>query len=81
MPPFGVTVADCLTRDTRLIEEYHGSEVAAELLGAADTAAVKKLVTDLGASGDSRAQVITLVLLLGALKPVPRGSPGTNWLT
>ena len=52
----------------------------AELLGVADTEAVKKLATDLGASGDGRAQVITLALVVAALdartpKDAWRGSP------
>lgn len=61
-------VAQCLTRDQRLLEEYRGSAVAAELLGVADTPAVKKLIADLGNSGDGRAQVIILGLVLGALE-------------
>ncbi len=61
-------VAACITGDVRLIEEYHGSEVAAELLGVADLQAVHKLVADLPATGDRRAQVITLGLVLGALE-------------
>jgi ParB family chromosome partitioning protein len=61
-------VAHCITRDVRLIEEYHGGEVAAELLGVADLAAVHEMVADLPATGDNRAQVITLALVLGALE-------------
>jgi ParB family chromosome partitioning protein len=69
-PPKGaaVFVAECLTRDPRLLDEYHGKEAAAEMLGATDTEGVKKLVAQLGATGDGRAQVITLGLVLGALE-------------
>jgi ParB family transcriptional regulator, chromosome partitioning protein len=69
-PPKGAAmfVAQCLTRDKRLLDEYHADDAAAELLGVADTAAVKKLVADLGTGGDGRAQVITLGLVLGALE-------------
>ena len=61
-------VAACITRDVRLIEEHHGGRISAELLGASDAAAVKKMVADLPATGDGRAQVITLALVLGALE-------------
>jgi len=61
-------VAACLTRDVRLIEEHHGGQISAELLGASDSAAVKKMVAELPATGDGRAQVITLALVLGALE-------------
>ena len=39
-PPKGaaVFVASCLTRDMRLLDEYHGRATAAELLGVADVA-------------------------------------------
>ncbi|WP_006243437.1 ParB/RepB/Spo0J family partition protein [Mycolicibacterium tusciae] len=69
-PPKGaaIFVAKCVTHDVRLIEEYHGGEVAAELLGVSDMQAVHKLVADLPATSDGRAQVITLALVLGALE-------------
>ena len=63
-----IFVAHCLTRDVRLVEEYRGGEIAAEMLGVADLQAVHQLVAELAASGDGRAQVITLALVLGALE-------------
>ncbi len=61
-------VASCLTRDVRLIEEHHGGQISAEMLGASDSTAVTKMVAELPATGDGRAQVITLALVLGALE-------------
>ncbi|MFS0901293.1 ParB/RepB/Spo0J family partition protein [Mycolicibacterium litorale] len=61
-------VASCLTRDVRLIEEHHGGQISAELLGASDSTAVTTMVAELPATGDGRAQVITLALVLGALE-------------
>src|ERR1700756_5887244 len=61
-------MAQCLTSDKRLLDEYHGDDTAAEMLGVADVGAVKKLTADLGAGGDGRAQVILLALILGALE-------------
>src|SRR6201997_3315008 len=61
-------MAQCQTCDKRLLDEYHGDEIAAELLGVADVGAMKKLTADLGAGGDGRAQVILLALVLGALE-------------
>lgn len=61
-------VAECLTRDKRLLDEYHADDIAAELLGVDDPDAVRKAVANLGSSGDGRAQVITLALVLGALE-------------
>ena len=63
-----IFVAQCLTCDKRLPDEYHGDEIAAELLGVADVGAMKKLTAELGAGGDGRAQVILLALVLGALE-------------
>jgi ParB family chromosome partitioning protein len=63
-----IFMAHCLTSDKRLLDEYHGDEIAAELLGLADVGAMKKLTADLGAGGDGRAQVILLALILGALE-------------
>jgi len=73
----GLRQADCLTRDRRLLEENHADDVAAELLGVSGTEAVRKSITELGASGDARAQVITLALVLGALEArLPRKTRG-----
>lgn len=61
-------VAQCLTRDIRLVEEYHGSGIAAELLGLGDSAAMNTHARELGVNADGRAQVVTLALVLGALE-------------
>jgi ParB family transcriptional regulator, chromosome partitioning protein len=85
-PPKGAAlfVADCLTRDKGLLNEYHADEIAAELLGVSDTNALRKQATGLGANGDARAQVITLALVLGALESrTPKDAwrnPGSGWL-
>lgn len=52
----------------RLLKENHADDVAAELLGVSGTEAVRKSITELGASGDACAQVITLALVLGVLE-------------
>ena len=54
----GIFVAHCLTRDPRLVDEYHGHAVVAEMLGVTGIEAVHKQVSELGAAGDGRAQVI-----------------------
>jgi ParB family chromosome partitioning protein len=48
--------------------ENHGDDTAAEMLGLDNSAAIPKLVENLGTGGDARAQVITLALVLGALE-------------
>ena len=63
-----VFIADSLARDSYLLTTHNGLDTTAELLGVADTQAVAKLVADLAANGDGRAQVITLALVLGALE-------------
>lgn len=82
-PPKGaaIFVADCLARDTTLLGDHQAQDTAAELLGVENGQAVAKLVADLSANGDGRAQVITLALVLGALesrtpKDAWRGSTG-----
>ena len=69
-------MAGCLARDKFLLEEHHGDEVAAELLGVDDGAAIRKLIDSLGPGGDGRAQIITLALVLGSLEPAPPRTPG-----
>lgn len=74
-------VADCLARDSALLSDHQAQDTAATLLGVENGQAVAKLVADLPATGDPRAQVITLALVLGALesrtpKDVWRGSTG-----
>ena len=61
-------VAGCLARDKFLLDQYHGDEIAAELLGLDNSAAIRELVESLGSGGDARAQVITLALLLGSME-------------
>src|ERR1700722_18611910 len=63
-----IFIADCLARDSYLLTNHNGLDTTAELLGVGDTQAVVKLVTELAANGDGRAQVITLALVLGALE-------------
>lgn len=82
-PPKGaaIFVADCLARDSALLTDHQAQHTAAELLGVEGGQAVAKLVADLSANGDGRAQVITLALVLGALesrtpKDAWRGSAG-----
>jgi hypothetical protein len=58
----------CLTRDKRLLDDYHGGDVGAELLGVPDTTALRQLADKLTAGNDARAQVITFELVLGALE-------------
>jgi ParB family transcriptional regulator, chromosome partitioning protein len=78
-----IFMAQCLTSDKRLLDECHGDDTAAELLGVADVGAVKNLAGELGAGGDGRAQVILLALILGALESrTPKDAwrhPGGGW--
>ncbi|GAT12124.1 ParB N-terminal domain-containing protein [Mycolicibacterium novocastrense] len=69
-PPKGaaVFVADCLARDKYLLQENRGDDTAAELLGLGKSTGIRELIKGLGATGDPRAQVITLALVLGALE-------------
>jgi hypothetical protein len=61
-------VAGCLARDKFLLDQHHGDQVAAELLGVDDGAAIRTLVDSLGNGGDTRAQMITLALVLGSME-------------
>ncbi|WP_333890848.1 ParB/RepB/Spo0J family partition protein [Mycolicibacterium gadium] len=63
-----IFVATCLTREAALINDYHGAAVTADLLGIESSSTLVKLVTDLPPTGDGRAQVITLGVVLGALE-------------
>jgi ParB family transcriptional regulator, chromosome partitioning protein len=79
-----IFVAGCLARDKFLLDQHHGDEVAAELLGANDGAAIRKLVDSLGTGGDARAQIITLALVLGSMeartpKDAWRSAAGGGW--
>ncbi|MDG4667929.1 ParB N-terminal domain-containing protein [Mycobacterium sp. 236(2023)] len=69
-PPKGAAIfmAECLTRDGYLLTQHNGADLAAELLGLADADAVRDTVAKLGASGDGRAQMLTLALVLAALE-------------
>ena len=69
-PPKGAAmfVAGCLARDSYLLTNHKGLDTTAELLGVDSAEAVAKLVAELPANGDGRAQVITLGLVLGALE-------------
>ena len=61
-------IADCLARDSYLLTNNKALDTTAELLGVDSGQAVGKLVADLPANGDGRAQVILLALVLGALE-------------
>lgn len=63
-----IFVAGCLARDKFLLDQYHGDDTAAELLGLDNSAAIRSLVETLGTGGDARAQVITLALVLGSME-------------
>ena len=85
-PPKGAAmfVADCLARDSALLSDHQAQDTTAALLGVDNGQAVAKLVADLAANGDGRAQVITLALVLGALeartpKDAWRGNGGSYW--
>ena len=69
-PPKGAAmfVAGCLARDSYLLTNHKGLDTTAELLGVDSAEAIAKLVAELPANGDGRAQVITLGLVLGALE-------------
>jgi ParB family chromosome partitioning protein len=79
-----IFVAGCLARDRFLLDQHHGDEVAALLLGVDDGAAIRTLVEGLGIGGDGRAQLITLALVLGSLeartpKDAWRSAAGGGW--
>ena len=59
---------DCLTREPALINDYHAAAVTTDLLGIESSSTLVKLVKDLPPTGDGRAQVITLGVVLGALE-------------
>jgi ParB family transcriptional regulator, chromosome partitioning protein len=61
-------VAHCLSRDSFILNQNHGSTITAELLGLKNDREVRALVADLGTNIDARAQVITLAIVLGALE-------------
>src|SRR5271167_1908053 len=68
-----------------MLDQHHGDETAAELLGLHDSAAVRKLVGSLGSGGDARAQVIILGLVLGSMEArTPKDAwrnASSGWLT
>lgn len=64
-----IFIAGCLIREPALIKEYHGAAITAELLGVKESdGGLRKLVDDLPPTGDGRAQVLTLAVVLGALE-------------
>jgi ParB family chromosome partitioning protein len=79
----GIFVAGCLARDNFLLQQHHGDDIAAELLGFDSSAAIRKLVENLGSGGDARAQVIVLALVLGSMEArTPKDawrSGGAGW--
>ncbi|KPN48320.1 ParB/RepB/Spo0J family partition protein [Mycobacterium intracellulare] len=70
-------VADCLARDSYLLTHHNALATTAELLGAESAGAVSTLLTA-PATGEGRAQVITLGLVLGALEA---RTPKDAWRT
>lgn len=69
-PPKGaaIFIADCLIREPALINDYHAATITAELLGVTEGDELRQLVTGLPPTGDGRAQIITLAVVLGALE-------------
>lgn len=69
-PPKGASifVATALTREQSLLNEFHGPSQASQLLGISDASTLRAAVADLPPTGDARAQVIVLGLVLGALE-------------
>ncbi|OBJ01007.1 hypothetical protein [Mycobacterium sp. 1465703.0] len=69
-PPKGAAmfVARVLSRDSYLLTNHNALDTAAALLGLENAEAVSKVISELPASGDARAQVLTLALVLGALE-------------
>ena len=69
-PPKGaaVFVARVLARDSYLLTNHNALDTTAALLGLEGAEAVVKLVSELPATGDGRAQVLTLALVLGAME-------------
>jgi len=63
-----IFVATCLTREPSLINDYHAAGVTAEVLGIASSSELAKVAQELPPTGDGRAQVITLAVVLGALE-------------
>lgn len=61
-----IFIADCLIREPALINDYHGAAISAELLGVTEGEGLRKLVAELPPTGDGRAQVLTLAVVLGA---------------
>jgi ParB family chromosome partitioning protein len=63
-----IFVADCLIGEPALINDYRAASISAELLGVSEGQWMRKLVSDLPPTGDGRAQVLTLAVVLGALE-------------
>ena len=63
-----IFIAECLIREPALINDYHASSMTNELLGVPKGQELRKFVTDLPPTGDGRAQVLTLAVVLGALE-------------
>lgn len=76
-PPKGAAlfVARVLSRDSYLLTNHNASDTTAALLGLDSVDALAQSVSDLPATGDGRAQVLTLALVLGALESrTPKGA-------
>ena len=79
-PPKGAAIftARVLARDSHLLSDHNALDTTAALLGLDSREAVAKLVSELPPTGDGRAQVITLALVLGALE---NRTPKDAWRT
>jgi len=69
-------IAGCLARDSYLLTSHNALDTTAELLGVDGAEAVAKLVADLPANGDGRAQVITLASSSEHSNPAHPRTPG-----
>lgn len=71
-------MAHCLSRDSFILNQNHGSAVTAELLGLKNDREVRELVSDLGTNIDARAQVITLAIVLERWRRAPTRAHGAT---
>ncbi len=61
-------LAEALTNRADLFNDYHGQKLAPELLGLADKETPKMAVAKLSATGDARALVIMLGMVLATIE-------------
>ena len=63
-----IFIAECLFREPALINDYHAAATTNDLLGVPKGQEMRKFITDLPPTGDGRAQVLILAVVLGALE-------------